>query len=347
MHRRRLLVCALLLSVQARAQLPAARLLYRQPGLSLRALQACGDSVVWTSGTGGLVGRSLDAGVHWSWMHPGGTDSLDFRSLWAFDARRALVASAGTPAAIYGTRDGGAHWKQLFFSRNPQVFLDGMCFWNHRKGIVLGDPVQGRFLVLQSRNGGKRWKLAARNQRPRAAAGEVFFAASNGFLKALPGGRILAASGGTRARLLEGSRYGRRWKYRSLPLRQGSPSSGAFGLDQSSKGVLVVVGGDYLKPSARSGSAARAPGLNAALQPARRMPLGYRSCVRMLSDSLAVSCGINGVDLSRDAGLHWQRYLSDGYQVLSVSPDGSYLYLAGAAGRIARVSLVPLRSGPF
>lgn len=347
MHRWRLLLCVLLLSAQAQAQLPAARMLHRQPGLSLRALQSCGDAVVWTAGSGGLVGKSLDAGLHWSWMRPAGTDSLDFRSLWAFDARRALVASAGTPAAIYGTRDGGAHWKRLYFSRDPKVFLDGMCFWNTRRGIVLGDPVQGRFLELLSRDGGKRWKLAARGRRPGAAAGEAFFAASNGFLTALPGGRILAVSGGSRARLLEGSRYGRRWISRTLPLKQGSPSSGAFGLDLSRKGNLVVVGGDYLNPEARTGSAALARSPAAALKPALGMPLGYRSSVRMLSERLAVSCGINGVDLSRDAGLHWQSYLAEGYQVLSVSPDGRYLYLAGAAGRIARVSLALLRSKPL
>ena len=347
MNRWRLLACAALLGVQARAQLPRARLLYRQPGLSLRALQACPKGVVWTSGSRGQVGRSLDSGLHWSWMHPAGNDSLDFRSLWAFDAQRALVASAGTPAAIYGTRDGGVHWKRLYFSRDPRVFLDGMCFWNPRQGIVLGDPVGGRFLELRSRDGGWHWKAAPERRRPRAAAGEAFFAASNGFLKALAGGRILAVSGGSRARLLEGSRHGRHWTFRNLPLLQGSPGSGAFGLDLSGTGALVVVGGDYLKPDSRRGTAATAPSPDSALRPAREMPLGYRSCVRMLADRIAVSCGTSGVDLSSDGGLHWKQYLRQGYQVMGVSPEGRYLYLAGADGRIARVSLKLLRSAAF
>ena len=334
-----LVCCGWLLASGTRAQVPYIQLLHHEPGLSLRTLQLCPDGAAWTSGTQGRIGLSQDQGRHWRWFRPTGADSLDFRSLWAFDARRAVVASAGTPAAIYLTRDGGRHWKQVFFSRDPRLFLDGLSFWNSREGVLLGDPVDGRFLILATRDGGRHWNRIPAKRLPKASPGEAFFAASNGFLKTLPPGRIWAVSGGRYSRLMEGSLQKTHWTFQRLPLQQGQPSQGAFAMDVSGSGRWVVVGGDFQRPWESSRTAAAAASLSEAPQASVRMPAGYRSSVRFVTDPVVLCCGPSGVDESTDGGLHWQHVSREGFNVLSVAPDGTYALAAGSDGRIACIRL--------
>lgn len=71
------------------------------PIKSIRGLSVVTDNVLWASGTGGQVGCSTDAGVHWQWNTVTGCDSCDWRSVYAFDARKAVVLNAGEPASFF------------------------------------------------------------------------------------------------------------------------------------------------------------------------------------------------------------------------------------------------------
>src|SRR6266852_664221 len=56
---------------------------------SLRGLSVVGENIVWASGTGGTVLRTVDAGKTWSVMIVPGAEKLDFRGIHAFDDKTA------------------------------------------------------------------------------------------------------------------------------------------------------------------------------------------------------------------------------------------------------------------
>src|SRR5687768_6284349 len=74
---------------------------------SFRGLSVIDDRIAWASGTRGTVVRTTDGGATWRVMTVPGADSLDFRDISAFDARRAYVLSIGNGSAsrIYKTVD--------------------------------------------------------------------------------------------------------------------------------------------------------------------------------------------------------------------------------------------------
>src|SRR5229473_1907656 len=79
----------------------------------LRAVMAVDEETAWASGTGGTWLRTIDAGRTWSSGTVPGAEQLDFRSLAAFDGRRAIVLSAGSPARMFRTANGGASWRDV------------------------------------------------------------------------------------------------------------------------------------------------------------------------------------------------------------------------------------------
>ena len=43
-------------------------------------------------------------------------------------------------------------------SATPGMFLDAMEFWNEQSGIVIGDPIKGRFFITRSFDNGDHWQ---------------------------------------------------------------------------------------------------------------------------------------------------------------------------------------------
>src|ERR1700684_2669041 len=75
----------------------------------LRGVHTVGGGVVWASGTKGTVLRSEDTGYLWQQCTKlPGTQNLDFRAIWAWDALHVLVLSSGTgeQSRLYETTDG-------------------------------------------------------------------------------------------------------------------------------------------------------------------------------------------------------------------------------------------------
>src|SRR5688500_8365423 len=76
---------------------------------SLRGLSVVNENVVWASGTGGTVIRTLDGGKTWKVITVPGAEKLDFRDIEAFDATTAYILSIGNgdSSRIYKTTDSG------------------------------------------------------------------------------------------------------------------------------------------------------------------------------------------------------------------------------------------------
>src|SRR3954467_12011764 len=120
----------------------------------LRGVHNAGKGIIWASGTGGTVLRSEDDGFVWQKCSiPPDARSLDFRGVWAWDANHSVVMSSGTGdvSRVYETVDGGTSWRLLFQNPDPTGFWDGIAF-SGKHGMLVGDPVDGRFTVFHTKD---------------------------------------------------------------------------------------------------------------------------------------------------------------------------------------------------
>src|SRR5690242_16452930 len=146
----------------------------------LRGVSAVSPTVAWASGVGGTYLRTTDGGKTWRAGVVPGAEGLDFRDVDAFDADTAYLLSIGDgdKSKIYKTTDGGAHWTLQFQNRRPGAFFDCMAFRDRTRGVAVSDPVDGRFLVIRTDDGGRTWKETDASRMPPARTGEGAFAAS-------------------------------------------------------------------------------------------------------------------------------------------------------------------------
>lgn len=147
---------------------------------SLRGLCVVDAGTAWVSGSGGTVLRTIDGGRTWlprPIAHPVGAE-LDYRDVHAFDDDHALVMSAGLPARIYMTVDGGLAWTQVYANDTEGVFFDAMAFWDETHGIAFSDPVAGTLLIIITSDGGRTWSEINAALIPGALDGEAGFAGS-------------------------------------------------------------------------------------------------------------------------------------------------------------------------
>jgi len=220
---------------------------------SFRGLDAVNEKIIWASGTEGTVIRSVDAGKTWSVMTVPGADKLDLRGIKAFDANTAVVISSGPAergqAKIFRTTDGGKNWKQDFEEKRTGVFFDAVKFWDKQHGIVLSDPVDGKFALFTTYDSGVTWKQLPPSVLPAALPNEGAFAASNSCLVVHGANDVWFATGGAKiARVFHSHDRGKTWEVSETPMHPANASSGIFSLAFSDAKNGVAAGGDYQKP---------------------------------------------------------------------------------------------------
>ncbi|MGH9773737.1 MAG: WD40/YVTN/BNR-like repeat-containing protein [Candidatus Acidiferrales bacterium] len=221
---------------------------------SFRGLSIVDASVIWVSGTNGAVIRTTDGGETWSVRTVAGAEKLDIRGIRAFDARTAVAMSSGKAedgaARIYRTEDGGEKWQLVYEEKTPGIFFDAIGFWDRQHGIVLSDPVEGRFALFTTKDGGKNWKKIAPARMPRALAGEGAFAASNSCLTVEGESRVWFGTGGAAsARVFRSADRGKTWEVAETPLHPQNASSGVFSVAFRDAKRGVAAGGDYGHPA--------------------------------------------------------------------------------------------------
>ncbi|MEV4087332.1 oxidoreductase, partial [Nonomuraea fuscirosea] len=166
------LSAALVLTASQPAQAGPPRLGWelKQTGTTerLRGLSPVSGNVVWASGSGGVVLRTVNGGRTWRNVSPPGTETLQFRDIEAFDADRAVALSIGegTDSRVYRTEDGGRTWAETFRNDEPRAFYDCLAFFDRRHGLAMSDPVDGRFRILATDDGGRSWRVLPADGMP-------------------------------------------------------------------------------------------------------------------------------------------------------------------------------------
>jgi hypothetical protein len=325
--------------VYAQKRSPHVEILTSGTKTSLRGLSVVNDNIVWVSGSNGTVGKTTNGGKNWKWVTVKGFEQIDFRDIEAFDATTAVIMGIGSPAYILRTIDGGDTWKVVYENKRKEMFLDAMEFWNEQTGIVVGDPVDGRFFIARSTDGGNTWKDDPVVNRPVADTGEGCFAASGTNIRALNRDESVFISGGLKSRMFLKD------KVITLPIIQGKETTGANSISvydyfKKNGGTrLIVTGGDFNTDTSTKLNCFYSNNRGKTWHQPKTPPHGYRSCVEFLSKKDIVSCGLNGVDYSFDGGKNWSWISKESFHVVRIAKLGPSIYLAGRDGKVGRLLL--------
>ena len=304
-------------------------------GVSAAPVHSPEGLAVWASGSNGVILRSVDRGKTWKQLHVAGGDSLDFRSIRAFDATTAYVMSSGIGelSRIYKTTDGGVNWNLQYTDKRAAFFLDALVCIGPKNCFALSDPVDGKFLLLATSDG-EHWRELPRDGMPAALPNEGAFAASGTSLL-VRGADIYFATGGPAARVFHSPDFGNTWTAVETPIAHGNASSGIFSIALMGN-TIVAVGGNYQEPGRSEDTAAYSVDNGKTWKLAARQPGGYRSAVAWIDYDAVAAVGPNGEDISEDAGVHWQHSNSLPLNALAVA-GYSNGWAVGPKGVVARV----------
>jgi photosystem II stability/assembly factor-like uncharacterized protein len=309
----------------------------------LRGLSVVDAQVAWASGNGGTVVRTVDGGKHWDVFRVPGASELDFRDVEGFSAQSATVLAVGPGelSRIFHTADGGRTWQVQLHNKDPRVFLDAMAFWDERNGLAFGDPVDGRFVVLRTADGGATWSPVPPEALPPILENEGGFAASGTSIATLrPNAAWFSTGSPSGARVYSTADRGRTWQVADAPLARGE-SAGGYSLLFWSPKDGVVVGGNHRAPGSTAGTAAFTQDGGRTWQAATALPRGYRSAVTLVPGApvpTLVAAGPSGSELSTDGGRTWAPLSTKGFHAVAADPSGG-LWAVGEEGRAARLTL--------
>ena len=308
---------------------------------SLRGLSAVSQKIVWAGGSEGTILRSVDGGRTVTSVGPTGTSDLQFRSLYGSSARHAVAAAIGaTPDAmrVYVTEDGGQTWVKSQQNALPTAFYDCMTFTNKKEGYILSDPVDGKFLILKTTDGGHSWTQLPRSGMPAALDGEFGFAASGTCINANARGDLFFGTGGVNpGRIFRSTDGGLTWTVQDSMVA-GSGAGGVFSLSFGPGRAGVAVGGDFTLPEAAIANAAWTNDMGQSWQPATGLG-GYRSGSAWMDGfhDAVLAVGTSGSDVSWDGGRTYSTFDTGTFNAVDCVPGACYA--AGAQGRLARLHL--------
>ena len=320
------------------------KILTQKKGVSIRGLAVPNSNTIWASGSKGSIAKSVNRGTDFEWMQVKGYESRDFRSIHAWDDKEAIIVAVAAPAIILKTKDGGISWYKVYENADTLMFLDAIHFKDAANGLVVGDPISNHIFLLSTVDKGENWnQIPSSYFKTPLEKGEAFFASSGSNIAQLSKDDFLV-SGGLRSRLwINGSAM-------DIPILQGGTSTGANSMAISPNGNrIMIVGGDFMKDTSRLQNAV---GLKLFIKPNSNkkwqseklpywkidefigLPNGYRSGVEYVSNTILISCGTSGVDISKNKGKNWDLISTESFHVVRKQPNTKAVFFAGGGGRI-------------
>jgi photosystem II stability/assembly factor-like uncharacterized protein len=320
------------------------KILSQKKGVIIRGLAVPNQNTIWASGSKGSIAKSVNGGADFEWMQVKGYESRDFRSIHAWDDKEAIIVAIAAPAIILKTKDGGTSWYKVYENTDTLMFLDAIHFKDAANGLVVGDPISNHIFLLSTVDKGENWnEVPSSYFKTPLEKGEAFFASSGSNIAQLSKDDFLV-SGGVRSRLwINGAAM-------EIPILQGGTSTGANSMAISPNGNnIMIVGGDFMKDTSRTQNAV---GLKLFIKPNSNkkwqsekipywkidefvgFPNGYRSGVEYVSNTILISCGTSGVDISKNKGKNWDLISTESFHVVRKQPNTKAVFLAGGGGRI-------------
>ncbi len=301
---------------------------------SFRGISVVSEDVVWVSGTKGTVVH-LDGKGNWIVNQVPDADEMDFRDVVAFDEKTAMVMNAGFPGVIFKTMDDGDNWYEVYRNMDSAVFLDGMKFWDAQNGIAFGDPMDGKMLIITTRDGGETWQQINSENIPERLEIEGGFAASGSSIALAGDSKVWVGMGGTKARVFYSKDKGQTWDVVETPVYSGGGMKGIYSLAFKNEMEGIAVGGEYQNANPPNSRAYTTDG-------GRSWKLGegvnqYRSGCVYLYDNIYLATGLTGTDITYDGGKTWEPIADQKLHGYNFTAGGKIGYGMGREGRIVKV----------
>jgi photosystem II stability/assembly factor-like uncharacterized protein len=240
--------------------------------------------------------------------------SIEFRSI-AQTEKYIFILSVANPALLYRISKVDFSYELVYQEKHERVFYDSMQFWNDSEGIAIGDPIEGCFSVIITRDGGNTWQKTPSYQLPKLEEGEAAFAASNTNI-VIKGNSTWLVSGGKKSRVFFSDDKGKSWSVYETPMVQGKQMTGIFTADFYDSKIGFVSGGNYEELTQNfDNKAATHDGGKTWQLVAQNQGFEYTSCVQYIPKSKGkelVSVGASGIFYSNDGGNGWKQFSTDG-----------------------------------
>ncbi|KAF2852573.1 Oligoxyloglucan reducing end-specific cellobiohydrolase [Plenodomus tracheiphilus IPT5] len=314
-----------------------------------RGLSPISSRVAWVSGTTGTVLRTTNGGSTWLNVSPHfpseNASSFQFRDIQAWSTKTAVVLSIGEGNAsrIYRTDDGGQTWDRTFVNEEETAFYDCMAFEKEKgklgHGVAMSDPVNGKFRLLETCDGGRSWEILSSENMPAALAGEAGFAASGTCVEEAAGRWYIATGGVNPGRIFRSDNLKQGWQVTNSSVAGGA-AGGVFSVRFRDARNGIAVGGDFEKPNANVDVAAWSDDGGVSWHRAQTFPGGYRSGASWVPGrrNTAVAVGTLGSDITIDAGKNWHKIDNGTFDAVECV-SGNVCWASGSGGRVGRLWL--------
>jgi len=305
---------------------------------SLRGISVLDSETAFMSGAGGTILKTADGGVNWMQLNAPDNDSLDYRSIYAFSKNTAIIVSAGFPARVYKTSNSGKSWNLVYENNDSAAFLNSIAFKNEKEGIIMGDQLKGRHVILRTGNGGETWKRIDSIDVPKPLRVENAFAASGSCIAISKTGRFFIGFGGENTRIFS-SVNGYKWKAKTTPMVHGTASRGIYSIAASGKGQIMAVGGDYTYPDSSYFPIISLTNGKSWVN-TKAKASGYRSVIDYSQkNNVWLTGGTNGIDLSQDHGKNWSKISNYNINTLQFAPNSSRAFAGNSKGEIVIIEV--------
>ena len=307
---------------------------------SFRGLSVVNQKVVWVSGTGGTVLRTIDGGKNWENISVPNMEKIDFRDVEGFNKNTAIVMGIASPARFYKTTDGGQNWKLVYFDDREGVFFDGMSFWNKNDGIAFSDPVDGQHLLIRTTDGSDTWHEIPKEGFPHKLNPEFGFAASGTGIPVQGRKTVWLGMGGVKSRVFKSEDGGMNWSVAETPVVHGGQSTGIYSVAFKNKKVGISVGGDYTNQSIKNTMAYTNDG-GATWHLPEKQTHQYRECVAHYRGNIFFAVGPSGFDLTTDNGKNWHPHYWEVNNLTAVAfaKRSNVGFAVGKGGQIYKIKV--------
>jgi photosystem II stability/assembly factor-like uncharacterized protein len=266
--------------------------------------------------------------------------SVEFRSI-AQTSTYIFIISVANPALLYRISKEDFSYELVYQEEHEKVFYDSMQFWNDKEGIAIGDPIEGCFSIITTRDGGNSWQKTPTNQIPILEEGEAAFAASNTNI-VIKGNSTWIVSGGKKSRVFFSDDKGKNWVVNETPIVQGKQMTGIFTADFYDSKTGFISGGNYEVLTQNFDNKARTTDGGKTWElVAQNQGFGYASCVQYVPKSNGkglVTVGASGLFYSNDGGTSWKQLSTDG-SLYTIRFLDSTTAIAAGKNKLIRIQL--------
>ena len=309
---------------------------------NFRSVCSVTDKIVWIGGSRGTYLRTTDGGKTWETNQVKGAELLDFRDVHAFDANTAILMSAGEAekgnAKFYRTINGGKSWKIVYQTTQKGIFFDGIDFWDKQNGLAFSDPIDGKFFIIKTKDGGRTWLPINPKNIPTIQENEAAFAASGTSLITV--GRqhaYICTGGGEFAKIYKTENQGETWSAIKTNMPAGK-TNGLFGIRFWDNLHGIAVGGDYQEVTKQIPNVLLTSDGGKTWQDAPQTnPVGLKESVGIYKQKILIAVGPSGTCYSKDFGKSWIEIDKTPLHALSISGDG--IWAVGEKGNVYKLDL--------